>query len=148
MEPTQKKGLSKGCLVALIIAGVLLVIIIIAGVTCWYYKDDLARMATGTAIDGIKTTVAENPPEGVDTVQFNALTDAFMVKLNEGQLDYEKYGVFMQAIQGVVGDEEITAEEADRLCDAMIDYFPDLADMVPSEEPPDTVQVEDSTGLQ
>jgi len=144
MEPTPKKGLSKGCLVTLIIVGVLLVMVIIAGVTCWYYKDDLAKTAAATAIEQVKVMVAENPPDVVDTAQFNALADGFVIKLKEEELDYEKYAGFMQAIQGIINDKAISSEEAERLRTAMVEYFPDLADIALTEEPVDSMQVEDS----
>ncbi|MBN1212747.1 MAG: hypothetical protein JXA92_09240, partial [candidate division Zixibacteria bacterium] len=77
MEGNQKKGMSKGCLVGIIVAAVILVIIIIAGITCYVYKDDLAKMGVVTVINGFKTNLVENPVEGVDTTQFNAMADAF-----------------------------------------------------------------------
>ncbi|HUV30097.1 MAG TPA: hypothetical protein VMY05_03250 [Acidobacteriota bacterium] len=145
MEQTQKKGLSKGCLVALIIVAVLVVIIVVAGLTCWYYKDDLAKMGATTGVSGVKDLMAQTPPEGIDTAQFNALADAFLVKLNEEPLDYEKYAGFMQALQGVIDDKAISTDEAERLADAMIVYYPDLTEQYQPQEAIDTTGVIDST---
>ena len=43
MENTQSKGMSKGCLIGLIVGGILVVIIAIGLTTCWIYKDDLVK---------------------------------------------------------------------------------------------------------
>jgi len=45
----------------------------------------------------------------------------------------------MQVIQGVIDDKAISAEEADRLSAAMIEYYPELLDLVPIEEPADSI---------
>jgi len=139
MEGNQKKGMSKGCLVGLIVAGVILVIIIIAGITCYVYKDDLAKMGVVTIINGFKTEMATNPIEGVDTVQFNAMADAFVTKFNEEEIDYEKYAAFFQQIQLMMEDKEIDAEETDELKRLMANYYPDLEEYLPAPEMPDTL---------
>jgi len=144
MEGNQKKGMSKGCLIGLIVAGVILVIIIIAGITCYVYKDDLAKMGVVTIINGFKTELAANPVEGVDSTQFNAMTDAFVTKFNEEEIDYEKYTAFFQQIQVMMGDKEISAEKVEKLKRLMADYYPVLEKYLPAPEMPDTLFPEDT----
>ena len=139
MEGNQKKGMSKGCLIGLIVAGVILVIIIIAGITCYVYKDDLAKMGVVTVINGFKTELATNPVEGVDTVQFNAMADAFITKFNEEEIDYEKYASFFQQIQVMMEDSDIGAEEVEEMEMLMADYYPELEEYLPAPEMPDTL---------
>ncbi len=44
MENPQSKGMSKGCLIGLIVGGIIVVIIAVGLTTCWIYKEDLAKM--------------------------------------------------------------------------------------------------------
>ncbi|MDF1544322.1 MAG: hypothetical protein P1R58_04375 [bacterium] len=130
-QPQPKKRMSKGCMVGMIVAGVLLIMFIAAAVTCWLKKDDLAKFGAVTLLDGVKSTLAQEPVAGLDTAQFNALADAFKLKLNESELDYEKYQVFFQSIQTIPSDEKIDEDEAWIIVDGMIEYFPDLEDYRP-----------------
>ena len=144
MEGTQKKGLSKGCLVALIIAGVLLVIIIIAGITCYIYKDDVMKMGMVTIINGFKTELVNNPVEGVDTAQFNMISDAFIAKFNESKIDYENYGPFIQSLQAMMSDKKVEADEVAHLKNMMLDYYPELEKYQTVPELSDTLLFEDN----
>ena len=139
MEGNQKKGMSKGCLIGLIVAGVIIVLIVVGLITCWVYKDDLAKMSIVTVINGFKTELAGQPVEGVDTVQFNALTDAFITKFNEDKIDYTKYTDFLQKLQTMASTKEITADEVTNLEQMMVDYYPDLAGYLPEQEMPDSL---------
>ena len=130
MEQPQKKRMSKGCMVTLIIVLVILVMVIAAAITCWMKKDDLAKYAAQTVIQSVKTQVAEGTAEGIDSVQVNAVTDAFIIKLSESELDYEKYQVFFQKIQPLSTDDQVDAAEVAVMMDAMIEYFPELEKLI------------------
>ena len=148
MEEVQRKGMSKGCLIALIVVGVLLLMVVIAGITCYLKKDDLARYGAATLVNSIKMELADNPVEGVDTAQVNAIADAFMEKLNESELDYNKYGRFMQAVQAISSEKAVDSAEAEQFVRAMIGYFPELEELLPVEEIEDSTAVEDSTSIE
>lgn len=142
MENAQTKGMSKGCLILLIVGGVILVLAILLAVGCYIYKDDLAKLGGTTLIDSLKTELAAQDFEGVDTVQFNAMADACKERLNaEDPLDWERYSLFMGTVQLVMEDKEITADEVPVMQKAFVDYFPDLEELMPAE----STESEDST---
>lgn len=138
MEQTQKKGMSKGCMVSLIVFGVIMVMAIAAAVTCWAKRDDLARFTIKTVITGTQKMLEEAPLEGIDTEKFNTLTDAFLEKMNTAELNYEKYGVFFQKIQSVPSDKIVDSAEVILLMDAMVEYFPELEEYLPQDDIWDT----------
>lgn len=146
MENTQSKGMSKGCMIGLIIGGALLVLCVLLLATCWYYKDDLAKMGAVTLVQGLKTELATNPEDDVDTVQFNSISDAFIERLNaDEELDWaESYVVFMTTIQAVMEDQQFTADEVPTVVDAYVQFYPELADMRPTAEEPEPMTEEDS----
>lgn len=137
MENPESKGMSKGCLVALIVGGIIVVLLAIGLTTCWIYKDDLVKMGGATLINGFKTELATHEYEGVDTVQFNALADAFVQNQDaDTALDLEGYMIFMQTLQGVMADEVFDEDEVPLVIDAMIEFYPQLEELrpVPAEE--------------
>jgi flagellar basal body-associated protein FliL len=143
-DEVQKKGMSKGCLIALIVAGVVVLLAVIAAVTCYMKRDDLARYGAVTMVNGIKAELNRNPVAGVDTVRFNAVADAFVEKLNETKLDYDKFGRFMQTVQTIMNDKAVDSGEAEVFVKAMLDYFPELEELLPAEAETDTTETTDS----
>jgi uncharacterized protein YejL (UPF0352 family) len=144
-QEVQRKGMSRGCLIALIVVGALVLLLVIAGIVCYAKKDDLARYGAATLVNGVKTELHKNPVEGVDTAQVNVVADAFLEKLNESKIDYNKYGRFMQSIQSISADEKVDSVEAEEFIKAMIEYFPELEELLPVKEVEDTTTAEDST---
>gem|GEM_PF-1515320 len=129
--------MSKGCLIALIVVGVLLLLVIIVGITCYLKKDELVKYGTTAMVTGIKTKLNDNPVAGVDTVRANAIADAFIEKFNEAEIDYSKYGPFTGQLQELMSDEEIDSAEAEQFMQAMIEYFIEKS----SWETVDTIEV-------
>ncbi|UCG62620.1 MAG: hypothetical protein JSV52_04855 [Candidatus Zixiibacteriota bacterium] len=143
-EATQKKGLSKGCLIGLIVAGVVLVMIIIAAIVVWVYKDDIARFGANTLVTSIQNEVAENPIMGIDSTHFANVCSAFAEKLKTEPVDGLKYQAFIQKVQAIVVDKRVDSLEAVMFMDAVFDYFPELEELYPTEEVPDTTIETDS----
>ncbi len=145
MENAEKKGMSKGCLVALIIVGALVVMVIIGGFLVYYYKADIASFGADTQVMEIKKRIADNPPDGVDTVQFNVLADAFANRLKtDEQPRLEELAALMQDLLAIAGDDQLEADEATDVATKMIDYYPDLEELWP-DAPDDLMPSEDDT---
>lgn len=143
-----KKRMSKGCLIALIVVGVLLLLVIIAGITCYLKKDELVKYGTTAMVTSIKTKLNDNPVAGVDTVRVNAIADAFIEKMNESEVDYAKYGPLSGKLQGFMSDEEIDSAEAEQFMQAMIEYFPELEQLLPAVETEDSTYLEDTVSIE
>ena len=145
--PQQKKGLSKGCVVALVVVGVIFVLAVIVGVTCYLKWDELVTTATDASLAEVKKMVAEDPPQGVDTTRFNAVADGFVRKLQEGDIKKEQYAPVLQTIGTATDDGKITGEEADLLMQQMISAFPSLGDVPAGQmsRPDTTGMAEDTT---
>jgi flagellar basal body-associated protein FliL len=149
MEEAQKKGLSKGCVVALIIVGALVLIVAIGALTCWFYRADLAKMGVVTVVNQARQSYLEDPPADADTARFNALTGAFVDKLNEEQVGDDdstlmKIAEMMQMMQVIMNDNQVSAEEADQMAESMIDYYPELEEYYLTQEPADSMAPDSS----
>ncbi|MFQ5499490.1 MAG: hypothetical protein ACE5FH_07440 [Candidatus Zixiibacteriota bacterium] len=125
----QKKGMSKGCLISLIIVGALVVLVSIAMVTCYVKRGELAVFGATTVINGVKTKLAEEPIPGVDSVHVNAVCDRFVIMLSEQEEMDERYQRFFMTLQSIPQDDIIDSAEVGLLIEAMVDYFPELEDV-------------------
>lgn len=133
MEEAKKPGMSRGCLVALIIGASLLLIVIIATVTCWYYKDDLLKMGGTQMLNNVKQRVAEGQVPEIDSTQFNAVADSFIVILKQDEeFDLKGFGEFIVKTQKQGTADEIDAQDVEMVMEAMIEFYPELEGMVPT----------------
>lgn len=140
----EGKGMSKGCTVALIVAGVILVLIIVAAIIFYVYWGDVVKTGVVTTVNETKSLIAENPPEGVDTTQYNALADAFVERFNPDSIKAEAYGPVILQFSKAIEDKHLTGDEVRQLGEAMIGLYPDLQRFAP--QPPDESMEPDTTG--
>lgn len=133
MENTQSTGMSKGCLISLIVGGFLLVAVIVMIALFVFYLDDMTKWLTSLTVEKSKAALVENPPEGVDTVFYNAVADAFTERLGaDDSLRHEEAVFVLQTAQKVIGDDVLDSAEAEDMIDAMITYYPDLESLRPN----------------
>ncbi|PWB72590.1 hypothetical protein C3F09_06385 [candidate division GN15 bacterium] len=145
MEQVPKKGMSKGCLVALIIAIALLVIVIALSITCYLKRDAVIKWGTQSALTMVKTQLSKTPVAGVNTEKFGAIVDSFLTRIETEPLDYARYQPFVPILQKVGGDKKIEKGEIAELVDAFVKYYPELEPLsvgvieeTPAATPPDT----------
>ncbi len=148
-EEIKKKRMSKGCMVALIVVGVLFLMVVIAGVTCWIKKDELAKYGVKSVVMQIGSKASENPQAGVDTTMVNAVISAFSERLDsDTTINLELLGTTIQKIQYMPQDDVIDSIEVIELMNVLSEIYPELAEIsIPSMEEavPDTTAGEDTT---
>lgn len=148
-EEIQKKGMSKGCMIALIVVGVLFVMVVIAGVTCWMKKDALVKYGVKTAVLQVGSLAAKNPQPGVDTASVNAFVNAFTEKLDaDTAVNLELLAATIQKIQHIPQDEMIDSMETIEIMKTLSEIYPELSEFVPpemEETMPDSSMMEETT---
>jgi hypothetical protein len=137
--------MSKGCLIALIIVGVLLVMIVVAGVVCYLNRGQLAKFGVSAVITEVKKKFAEHPSPGVDTVQIDKMADAFVAEMEQGkETDFERVGRLVQALQHMSSKEALDSTDAAEFYEILIEHYPKLKDLMPATVPVDTAAVDSS----
>ena len=132
MTEEKKGGMSKGCVVGLIVVGVIALIVILGGVVCWVYKDDIMRMPAKAAVTSMNEYLTDHEVEGVDPQVFKTVSDDFLVRLQEEEpMRYDEYGQFIQEIQALASQQEFTADDYELMLNAMVDYYPELENDLP-----------------
>lgn len=136
MEETKKKGLSKGCIIGIVIASVLIVLVVGGGILCYANKDALIKMGMSSVVSSVKIQLEENPIEGFDNETYNAIADRFLEKLDaDEELDPEKMQAFALQMQAVGQSmENLSASDVSNFMQAMVDYYPELKEYLPAEE--------------
>lgn len=144
----QKKRMSKGCLVALIVVGVLLIMVAVAAITCWMKKDDLVKYGVVQLVGGIAEMAQADPQPGVDPDRLENLAGAFEERINAvDSVDFQQLGMVAQQLQPIAQDETIDSTDARKLYEVVFDIFPDMRDqyappgMTALEGPLDTIVV-------
>ncbi len=125
-----RKGMSRGCMVTLIVVGVLLILFIAASVVCYIKRDDIVRGGLTMGVNQVKGKIVTSAPQGVDTVWVAEVTEAFNAEVQNRSLEeLQVKPVAMQQlgemIQARAGDDDIDSAEAVNFVRAMIEVFPE-----------------------
>ena len=125
-EQIQKKGLSKGCTIALIVGGVILVLVVALIILVIVKKDDFASWAYSKAVISQMRLIAEADLPGIDTVEVNRIADEFLAKVDTARYTQVELMPFVEFVQQGGMDEKVDSAEAVAFVNAMVESFPDL----------------------
>lgn len=107
----KKKGMSKGCLILLIVGIILVVLVVSMSVVCYVYKDDLVEMGLNKMTDTIVTEIKTNLPEGISEAEVDKVVDEFKVAFKEGKIDQAEIQHISTLLQTALEDKEINEDE-------------------------------------
>lgn len=131
-EAQKPKGMSKGCLIGIIVV-VVLIIIAIAGIL--YIRsnmDSLSKYSMLNAVNTAKEQLAAVPEPYIDTVIFNRVADEFKVKLENDTLDIEAGdgAPMLIAIQSMGLTPKFDSTTIPQIFNAMLEMYPELNEYV------------------
>lgn len=145
METAPKKGMSKGCLVSLIVVSAILLIIIVGMLICWRYQKDIVKQGGVMIVNSAKKEVAENPPAELDTAQFNAVCDGFVAKVKaDTALDMQGVGLLMQNFGEMIRDKEVSLDDANSMMESMTKFYPELSQYMQPTQTTEEIQGDSS----
>ena len=135
-----KKRMSTGCMVALIVGIALVVIVVVGGVLCYTYREDLVKAGATAGIQAIQTQMQQDPQPGVDTALVNRVCNAYVERLQtEEGIDLNSLALVMQDLQQVPKDKVVDSVEAAALVSTMVQMYPDLESLARPEPALDTL---------
>ena len=140
--PAPKKGMSKGCLVAIIVAGVLLVLVVASFFVCMSKKDDIVKFGVTTLLTSSKQIVVESNIEGIDTAYYNMVIDNFNVRLQADTINLEEIANIFTNIQTTVQGGKMELSDAESILEALITKYPDIVPISEATEMIDSIQTE------
>lgn len=119
----EKKKMSRGCLVGLIVLSVIVVLITIAGFVCYSKRDDFMKFALNTGLTKITETIANSPVAGIDTTEVNQAVLRFTERFEADTLDIDRWGRLMGEMQAILLDEAVDSLEAEQFLESLENYF-------------------------
>lgn len=139
MPLPEKKGLSKGCTVALIIGGVVVVLIAIVIIVLVVKGKDVAKWAFVQAIENEKVLIMQSQIPGIDTVAVNSVADGFKQKLESPDFEFQEVTSFQGFVQQYAADNKVDSLEAASFVEAMVECYPELESLHVPDITVDTV---------
>ena len=73
----QKKGMSKGCLIALIAAAIIVLIVVTVAIVGYIYKDKIVEVGLSKLTETVAVEIKKNLPEGVTADDVDDLLTEF-----------------------------------------------------------------------
>lgn len=129
MEQAPKKRLSKGCMVGLIIAGVVFLLVAAFVVTAYLNRDEIARLAIIQSVIQIKSRVVENTDDSVDKDRFVFVADAFLEHMRNDSTNLNDLALFVQTVKPAIGDEDLDSDDLLLIEQAMMQLYPELGEL-------------------
>lgn len=144
-EQIQEKGLSKGCTIALIVGGIILVLIAALIILFLAKGDDVAAWIHSKAVISEMRLIAEADLPGIDTVEVNRVAGEFLAKIDTARYSQGELMPFLVFVRQEGIDEKVDSAEAVAFVNAMVESFPDLGQYKHSEVKDDMTEQTDSS---
>ena len=115
VEP--KKGMSRGCLVGLVIAGILAIIFIGTAIVCYVYQDELLEWGLEKTTEMIAMEIKANLPEEITEQDIDELFDKLRKAIKNKEIDAAKIQKLAGQFQFYLEDQKIDENEAQKIID-------------------------------
>ncbi len=120
--------MSKGCTIALIIVGIIVVIGIIGIAIIWMNADKIKNAGIDYMVDGAAEQIKLNLPEGYTEEYVDELLAELKLKLKNSEIEPEAIQKLTNTYQATMADEILDVEEA-------TDFLQDIQEALGKESP-------------
>ena len=107
----EKKGMSKGCMIALIVAGVIAVIVIALGIVCYIYQDQLVEWGMEKSLEMISAEMKANLPDGITEDGIDETINRFKQMIKDKKIETTEIQALPVKIQKVMEDKKLDTTE-------------------------------------
>ncbi|MEZ5358980.1 MAG: hypothetical protein R3F48_09130 [Candidatus Zixiibacteriota bacterium] len=108
-------AMSKGCTIALIIVGAILILLVIGIGLLWMNKDKIVEAGIDFMVDNVGTEIKANLPEGYTVEYVDELLTEFKTKLKDGSMTPDEIQRMGETLKTAMDDEKLDSEEAKKL---------------------------------
>ncbi len=114
-----KKGMSKGCMISLIVVGIIVVIIIALSVVCYVNRDKIASAFLDKSQTWITEQIDQNLPEEYTSEEAHQIIGDFFDDVRAGVITHDELNSVTQEFQGMISDKQFSVEDSKKLLDRM-----------------------------
>lgn len=107
----QKGGMSRGCMVTLIVVGVIAVLAIASLVVCYIYREEIVELGLTKLADTVAIEAKNNLPDGVTSEDIDDALDEFKKAFKEKKIDTDEIQNLSVMFQDILKDKEVDADE-------------------------------------
>jgi hypothetical protein len=108
----QKSGMSKGCLIALIIAAAILAVFIALSIVCYVKRDSIMEWGLVQMAETSQKEILANLPKGVTKEDIELVVANFKIAVKEKKIPAEELQSIAFMYQEVLKDKKIDGDEA------------------------------------
>ncbi len=112
LKTETKKGMSRGCLIGLVIVGILAIIVIGSGIVCYIYQDELLEWGLEKTTEMIALEIKANLPEEFTEQDVDNLFDKLKQAIKNKKIDPSKIQKLATQFQLYLEDQKIDEDEA------------------------------------
>lgn len=128
----QKKGMSRGCLITLVVFAVILVIVIAMSIVCYIKKDSIMEWGVLQISSQLQREIVADLPEGVTKEEVDSVFTQFNQAVKDKRVDPTDLQSLTVMIQEIMKDKKVDHEESMRFLNAMKEIS---GQAIPAETP-------------
>ncbi len=103
--------MSKGCMVALIIVGAMIVLLAITMIVCYVYRDELVGYGVGKMTEAASTQIKKDLPEGYTDAGVDSVMVDFRTAFKEKKIDANEMQEISNKLQDIMKEGNYTPEK-------------------------------------
>ena len=115
LSTEPKKGMSKGCLIGIVIVGILAVLIILLVTLGYIYKEDIANWMIENTTEIIALEIKANLPEEFSEQEVDELFEKLTRAIKNKEIDAAKIQSLATQFQIYIEDQKIDEDEARKI---------------------------------
>lgn len=115
LNTAPKKGMSKGCLIGIVVVGILAIIVIGSGIVCYVYQDELLEWGLSKTTDMIAMEIKANLPDEFTEQDVDELFERLKRGITNKEIDATKIQMLANQFQSYLEDQKIDEDEARKI---------------------------------
>jgi flagellar basal body-associated protein FliL len=114
-----KRGMSRGCLITLIIVSVLLILVIAMSIVCYVKRDSIFQWSLVQVAEQAEKEMVSDLPDSVTADDLHKLISDFKTAVKEKKVDQQEMQKIVFLYQEIWDDKKIDKDEAKKFLDEL-----------------------------
>ncbi len=108
----QKGAMSRGCMVALIVVGIIVVLVAASMVVCYVYRDDIVKIGLTKLAETVAAEAKKDLPADMTAEDVDKAVEDFQKAFDEKKIDTEEIQSLSLMFQDIMKDQVVDSTEA------------------------------------
>lgn len=108
----QKGAMSRGCMVALIVVGIIVVLVAASMVVCYVYRDDIVKIGLTKLAETVASEAKKDLPADMTAADVDKAVEDFQKAFDEKKIDTDEIQSLSLMFQDIMKDQVVDSTEA------------------------------------